>query len=655
MARGSREIRAGRAYVELGVRDKLRAGLLAAQRKLQAFGSSVRRYGTVMTAAGGAILAPIAAASKLYANVGDQLEKLAARSGIGVNALSELGFAAEQSGSSLDELGGAVLRMNRRLGRITAGLGSGQQVKALEALGFDAATLEGMDAEERLLAIADAMAAMSDKAEAAGLAQRAFGTQIDAILPLLLQGRDGIAELRKQAREFGLTVSTESAVGAAKLTDAMNIMGKAWRMVTYRVGEAVAGPLAAASEAFGRIAATVGRFVEANQEVVRVVALAGGGLTAAGVTLLGVASAAGVASVAMGGLATMTTAATGALAAIASPVGVATAALAVGAAAWLRYTETGRAAMRWLVSGFNAAVAGVRRAIGAIGSALAAGDIGLAADVLWKGIKLAFLTGTQGIRAVWSETFYALQRVATEGFFAVRRAWVEVSTWFWQNFPELTAMMSRGWSNALAGMGSAAATFRQTVTNVWHKLFALFDEGYDAQAAIAVGQKELADTLAKIEQDRVKAVVAANNKARKSDAEHAEDRRKALADLREKERAALDALGQGHADRIKAAAEELRRAREAYNKAVAAGESSGSDLPDLPRSGRGPVLPDMEPVRQAIEMRLSSVGTFNPSGAALALGGGSSYRELVKNTARTVAELRALREEGSRNAEARFT
>jgi hypothetical protein len=46
-------IRAGKAFVELGVSDKLTAGLRRAQKRLHAFGAGLRNIGTRITAIAG--------------------------------------------------------------------------------------------------------------------------------------------------------------------------------------------------------------------------------------------------------------------------------------------------------------------------------------------------------------------------------------------------------------------------------------------------------------------------------------------------------------------------------------------------------------------------------------------------------------------------
>jgi hypothetical protein len=72
-------IRAGRAFVELFADDsKLVRGLRAAEKKLKAFGDSIRNLGLKMVGVGSAILAPLAASAKLFGSYGDSVAKMAA-------------------------------------------------------------------------------------------------------------------------------------------------------------------------------------------------------------------------------------------------------------------------------------------------------------------------------------------------------------------------------------------------------------------------------------------------------------------------------------------------------------------------------------------------------------------------------------------------
>jgi len=118
-------IRAGRAFVELFADDsRLVRGLKRASARLRSWGRSITSMGARIAAAAAAVLGPMLGATKIFASAGDQLDKMSKRTGIGVESLSQLQYAAELSGSSLEDVGNAVQRMNRRLGRITVGQAS---------------------------------------------------------------------------------------------------------------------------------------------------------------------------------------------------------------------------------------------------------------------------------------------------------------------------------------------------------------------------------------------------------------------------------------------------------------------------------------------------------------------------------------------------
>ena len=78
-------IRAGRAFVELFADDsKLVRGLRRAERKVKAFGRSIRTFGLKLMGLGTAVLAPLLGAAKVFASMGDQVAKMAKRTGLSV-------------------------------------------------------------------------------------------------------------------------------------------------------------------------------------------------------------------------------------------------------------------------------------------------------------------------------------------------------------------------------------------------------------------------------------------------------------------------------------------------------------------------------------------------------------------------------------------
>src|SRR4051812_10277800 len=113
---GAKDVRAGGAFVEIGaITSGLDKGLAAAAAKLKAFGSAVGSIGKTMLKLGGGILGPLAAAGKVFADMGSELNDASQRTGIAVEALSALKFAAEQSGSSLEGLEGGLRKMQKTI------------------------------------------------------------------------------------------------------------------------------------------------------------------------------------------------------------------------------------------------------------------------------------------------------------------------------------------------------------------------------------------------------------------------------------------------------------------------------------------------------------------------------------------------------------
>ena len=76
----------------------------------KAFGALRRAALGAAVIAGSAILGFGISSIKTFAETGDAIQKMALRTGFSTEALSELGFAAEQSGASLRDRGKAAIK-----------------------------------------------------------------------------------------------------------------------------------------------------------------------------------------------------------------------------------------------------------------------------------------------------------------------------------------------------------------------------------------------------------------------------------------------------------------------------------------------------------------------------------------------------------------
>ena len=103
-----------------------------------------------------------------FVDAGAGLQDVADRTGASTEALSQLRYAAEQSGSNLE----AVEKGMRKLGDVTtqASNGSKTAAAALESVGLSASQLMSMSVEDRFLAVAEGISKIEDPAAQASIA-----------------------------------------------------------------------------------------------------------------------------------------------------------------------------------------------------------------------------------------------------------------------------------------------------------------------------------------------------------------------------------------------------------------------------------------------------------------------------------------------------
>ena len=158
----ARGIRAGRAFVELFADDsKLVRGLRRAERRIKAFGQSVRNLGLKVAGLGTALLAPLAASAKAFSGMGDQVAKMAKRTGLSIETLSELKFVASQTGTEFESLEMAFRRMQRSI--YDAGRGLSTATDALADLGLTFKDLDGLSPEAQFKLLADRISQVAEE------------------------------------------------------------------------------------------------------------------------------------------------------------------------------------------------------------------------------------------------------------------------------------------------------------------------------------------------------------------------------------------------------------------------------------------------------------------------------------------------------------
>lgn len=232
----AQDIKAGGAYVELMLKNKrFTQGLKSSGKQLLAFGKMAVVAGAAMAAAA---VAGAAVAVRQYIKMGDQLDKMSKRTGVSVEALSELKQAATLSGGSANDLEKGFAGLSRSL--FDAARGSKEANDALGAAGVSLKELQGLNPEDQMARIADGLQGIADESTRGAVAQRVFGRAGRQLLPMLREGSKGMEAMRQQARDAGLTMSTEAAEGAARLLDAFTLVGGQLKTLAFEIGGAVA-------------------------------------------------------------------------------------------------------------------------------------------------------------------------------------------------------------------------------------------------------------------------------------------------------------------------------------------------------------------------------------------------------------------------------
>jgi len=419
--------------VELFTDDKrLVRGLRAAERKLKAFGASVRNMGLKMAGLGAVVLGPMLAAAKAFSSMGDQVAKMAKRTGLSVETLSELRFVASQTGTEFESLENGFRRMQRSI--YDAGRGLSTAKDALADLGLTYKDLEGLSPEEQFKKLADSLGQISDPTKKAAIAMTLFGRTGTNLLPMFAQGSKGIEALQQKARALGLTMSGEDAKAAEDFTDAMDALWKVVKMGVFQVGAALAPALQQLAGIFTSIAIKAKSWIEANRQVVVSVAKIAAMVLAGGVALMALGTAISLAGTVLGGLATV-------LAFVLSPLGLVIAAVVALGAVLIKATGSGGKAVEWLGKAFGWFKGAVVTAISAV----------VFAVKNWRQVlEYAAVAGVLNI-----------VRFASQ----VKHFFVEVIPatlkWFWQNWRDIFTTM---WN------------FTKTVvTNIGRNLKALWD------------------------------------------------------------------------------------------------------------------------------------------------------------------------------------
>lgn len=279
----------GALRVSLGLDSaEFQRGVKAASGQLSKLGADMQKIGAAVSVVG----TGIALAVRSQIKAADNLTKLAQSIGVNVEALSQLQYAADLSGVSLDQLRTSLTILSRNLV---------DQADKFETVGVATRNAAGemRPTVDVLHDLADVFASMPDGAEKTALAVELLGRSGAEMIPLFNGGSAALRGLMQEADRLGLTLDHETGRAAERFNDALSKLQAAATGLARQIASALAPAMARIAEAVAEAAAGFAKLSEPMQTfaagLVAVVAAAGPVIFALG-TITRAATALGAAA-----------------------------------------------------------------------------------------------------------------------------------------------------------------------------------------------------------------------------------------------------------------------------------------------------------------------------------------------------------------------
>ncbi|MBA2480902.1 MAG: hypothetical protein H0V44_09580, partial [Planctomycetes bacterium] len=354
--------------------------------------------------------------------------------------------------------------------------------------------------------------------------------------------------------------------------------------------------------------------------------VAGVALIGIGVALKTQGAAIGVVSATIGLFHTVLTLTGSVLSALLSPIGLVIAASTALGVAVLLSARSGVSGLTDLGAQFQALRDDAVGAWQGIADALAAGDIALAAKILWLTLKLEWNRGVAVLKAVWIDATTGMAIAIAKGLFQVQTIWTEV-----------VGALARVWTTFTTGIAKAWNVTQGFLATSMAKLAGLFDSTFD-----------VAGVTQQIEQEVVQRNTGLDQGAEQQQVEQ-EQR---MAAIETDRGSVLQDLGDQNVAEQRAVEEDLAKTRQEFQQALAQAKAKRAETDARvtpPETPAPPPLPDLAALSASLDVaaqKLDVTGTFNASAVGqLGVGGSASERtakateDTARNTARIVREM----------------
>ncbi|MGN0896362.1 MAG: hypothetical protein ACI4NC_06310 [Succinivibrio sp.] len=205
---------------------QVKASMKSFQKSASQFSASFASLSTLtfapMMAGIGALGGIVKSSVKSFAEYSSSVKDTAIKTNTATDALQRLRYAAEQSGSSAEQLDGAMQIFSKNLANGLAGRNK-QLIDTFKGLGIELKNANGeyKTTAELMPEIADAMKRQTNAQQKAYIATTMFGRGGQSLIQMLEQGSDALDALGKDAEKFGVVVDHDAIIAAADFNDAL--------------------------------------------------------------------------------------------------------------------------------------------------------------------------------------------------------------------------------------------------------------------------------------------------------------------------------------------------------------------------------------------------------------------------------------------------
>ena len=176
------------ARVVITADDQASAAFSSASKAARDFGAAIGQVAVIAGTAGTSLAAMTAGLALHAGKEADALNDLSQKLGMSVQQLASYKLAAEQSGTSLEQIGRGIKAL------------SGQMLAHGDA--FRKMGIDTQDADKALRQLADVFSAMPDGMEKTALATKLFGRAGQDLIPMLNLGSRGLAEAAEKSQKY---------------------------------------------------------------------------------------------------------------------------------------------------------------------------------------------------------------------------------------------------------------------------------------------------------------------------------------------------------------------------------------------------------------------------------------------------------------------